>query len=602
MILIDSIAIVVILSSSFSLRLGYLYFPFEDFVWAIFGAPIIAIPIFYSFRMYRIVVRYIGLGSLWEVIQAISLYSVIWGLIVYLVSINLSSEVVRGVLGSVILINWMLSIIVIGGLRLIAQWIFSSENIKKNVIIYGAGSAGSQLSVALTQSDEFKVICFIDDSIVNQMHSIDGIEIYSPKFLEKIITQKNISEILIAIPSLSRIRRREIIKSLESYPVLVRSLPSVSELVRGELKIEDLRRVDIKDLLGRETVKPNNSLLKLKITDKVVLVTGAGGSIGSELSRQIIYLKPKKLILFEVSEPALYQIEQQLTEISDHNVEILGVLGSVRYYSKLESIFTQHSVQTVYHAAAYKHVPIVENNQSEGVLNNVIGTWRAAEAAIKAKVQTFVLVSTDKAVRPTNTMGATKRVSELVLQALSKNKHNTYFTMVRFGNVLDSSGSVIPLFKKQIESGGPVTVTDKKIVRYFMTVQEAVELVIQAGAMGKGGDVFVLDMGKPVLINDLAKKIIHLSGLQVKDENNPNGDIEIKYVGLRPGEKLFEELLVGKNVTKTENDLIMRAEEIMIDWDNLKPTLTELEEVSTKFQNNRIREVLIQLVPEFKPK
>ena len=602
MILIDSVALIIILLASFSLRLGFLYFPEQDMFWAVILAPAIGAPIFYFFRLYRLVVRYIGLRSLWDAIQAISLYSAVWGLIIYMLALDMNIESVEGIPRSVILINWMLSIIVIGGLRIFAYWFFTSSIRKKNVIIYGAGSAGRQLSVALTQSDEYKVVCFIDDQVLNQDHSINGIEVYPIKLIEKLISQKNISEVLIAIPSLSRIRRREIIESLEPYQVIVRSLPSLAELVRGELKIDDLRKIDIKDLLGRASIKPNNKLLKVKIVDKVVLITGAGGSIGTELSRQILSLKPKKLILFEVSEAALYQIEQDLVEISDSNVEILPILGSVRYFTKLEYIFKQHGVQTVYHAAAYKHVPLVEHNQSEGVLNNVIGTWRVAEAAIASAVETFVLISSDKAVRPTNTMGATKRVSELILQGLSKNQNITCFSMVRFGNVLDSSGSVIPLFKKQIKSGGPVTVTDKKIVRYFMTVQEAVELVIQAGAMGTGGDVFVLDMGNPVLIKDLAEKIIRLSGLQVKDELNPNGDIEIQYVGLRPGEKLYEELLVGENVTKTENALIMRAEEVMMDWESLKPKLIELEKASINLQNKRVRDILLKLVPEFDPK
>ena len=599
MILVDSVTIVLILLSSFSLRLDYLYFPNEDMVWAIFGAPIVAIPIFYSFRLYLSIVRYIGFKDLWEVVQAASLYSVVWGLGLYTLSVNLQGDLVMGIPRSVILINWMLSIIAIGGLRLVARWVFNSKTKKINVIIYGAGVAGRQLAIVLNQSDKYKAISFIDDSITNHKQSINGIKVLSPKYLGKIIVQQNISEVLIAIPSLSRIRRREIIDFLEPYSILVRSLPSVDEIVEGRLKIEDLKKIDIHDLLGRDQVKANNNLLKLKITDKVVLVTGAGGSIGSELCRQILSLKPKKLILFEVSEHALYQIEQELVSIEVPNVEIEGVLGSVRNYLKLESIYKEHGVQTIYHAAAYKHVPIVELNQSEGILNNSIGTWMAAEAAITAKVETFVLISTDKAVRPTNIMGASKRVAELVLQALEKRKHKTCFTMVRFGNVLDSSGSGIPLFRRQIEKGGPVTVTDKNIVRYFMTIREAVELVIQAGAMGKGGEVFVLDMGEPVLINELAIKIINLSGLQVRNENNPDGDIEISYIGLRPGEKLFEELLIGENVTKTENSLIYRAEEIMIDWDSLNPVLKELEDASNKNQDNKIKEILMQLVPEF---
>jgi FlaA1/EpsC-like NDP-sugar epimerase len=601
MIIVDSIAIITVLLGSFSLRLGDLYFPSNEIVFAIFGAPLIAIPIFYSLKLYRLVVRYIGLQSLWKVIQAISLYSAIWGIMIYIASIGMSFESFKSIPKTVILINWMLTILVIGGLRLLAKWIFNPETRKKNVIIYGAGSAGRQLSFALNQSDEYKLVCFIDDSSSHQQQTINGIKIFSPSHLDKIISKKNISEVLIAIPSITRTRRNEIILFLEAYNVLVRSLPAVADLIGGKLKIEDLRKVEIKDLLGRKPVIPNSQLMNIKIKNKVVLVTGAGGSIGSELSRQIIQLEPKIIVLFEVSEPALYHIEQKLKEINKNRIEIIGILGSVRNYEKLERILSKYQVQTVYHAAAYKHVPIVENNKTEGVLNNVIGTWRVAEASISANVETFVLVSTDKAVRPTNTMGATKRVSELILQALALNKSNTCFTMVRFGNVLDSSGSVIPLFKKQIKNGGPVTVTDKKIVRYFMTVQEAVELIIQAGAMAKGGDVFVLDMGKPVLINDLARKIINLSGLQVRDDLNPDGDIEIKYVGLRPGEKLYEELLIGDNVSKTKNTLIMRAKESMMVWSELEPLITELESLSLKSQNDEVQSLLKQLVPDFKP-
>ena len=378
-------------------------------------------------------------------------------------------------------------------------------------------------------------------------------------------------------------------------------MPSVSELAEGKVKIDDLLEIDIRDLLGREITKPNEKLLKINIADKVVLVTGAGGSIGSELCRQIVLLKPKKLILFDISEPSLYQIELELTNIGISNIEIFPVLGSIGDKLRMESIFNQYGVQTIYHAAAYKHVPLVEFNQAEGVLNNSIGTKIVAQAAIAAKVDIFVLISTDKAVRPTNIMGATKRVAELVLQAFSEQSHNTCFTMVRFGNVLDSSGSVIPLFKKQIREGGPITVTDANVERYFMTIPEAVELVLQAGAMGQGGDVFVLDMGKPVRIHDLAVKMIQLSGLQVLDENNPDGDIEIKYTGLRPGEKLYEELLVGDNVTETDNKMIMRANEVMIDWDNLKPILNELEEASINTEQKKIRELLIRIVPEYNP-
>jgi len=358
-------------------------------------------------------------------------------------------------------------------------------------------------------------------------------------------------------------------------------------------------KIDIRDLLGRKPVEANKKLLSIKIKNKVVMVTGAGGSIGSELSRQILNLKPKKIILFEISESSLYLIEQELINMLTPNIEIISIIGSILDKSRVSNIFDFYKVNTVYHAAAYKHVPLVESNISQGVLNNAFGTLIIAEAAIASNVDTFVLISTDKAVRPTSVMGVAKRVAELVLQALAKKPHNTCFTMVRFGNVLDSSGSVIPLFKKQIKKGGPVTVTDKKMVRFFMTIPESVELVIQSGAMAHGGDVFVLDMGEPVSINDLAIKMIQLSGLSVRDQETPEGDIEICYTGIRPGEKLYEELLVGDNVIATENKLIMRSNENMINWEQLEPMLIELKEVSIKDKKALIQESLKKIVPEY---
>ena len=410
---------------------------------------------------------------------------------------------------------------------------------------------------------------------------------------------------LLAIPSISRTRRNEIINYLEPYPVVVRSLPSVSELAQGKVRVNDLLEIDIKDLLGRDPVTPNNTLLKINISKKVVLVTGAGGSIGAELCRQIVFLKPEKIVLYEISESSLYLIEQELTNIGIPGVEILPVIGSIADKERLITICNYYSVQTIYHAAAYKHVPLVEFNQSQGVLNNAIGTMIAAEVAISSNVETFVLISTDKSVRPTSVMGVSKRVAELVLQALDKEQSNTCFTIVRFGNVLDSSGSVIPLFKKQIKAGGPITVTHSNVVRYFMTITEAVELVIQSGAMAKGGEVFVLDMGEPIRIYDLAVKMIQLSGLVVLDENNPSGDIEIKYTGLRSGEKLYEELLVDGRFSMTKNKLIRRAEEGMIDWDQLEPMLTEIKEASKNVgeydDNEKLYQLIKKLVPQFNP-
>jgi len=410
--------------------------------------------------------------------------------------------------------------------------------------------------------------------------------------------------VLLAIPSISRMQRNEIINRLEPYPILVRSVPGVSELAQGKLKIDDLNIVGINDLLGRDPVPPNQNYIRSNITNKAVMVTGAGGSIGSELCRQIMQLQPKKIILFEQSEFSLYAIDQELIGMK-LNVDIIPILGSILNTHLVERVCRKFCIQTIYHAAAYKHVPMIELNNFSGVDNNIFGTLSCAEAASLANVEAFVLISTDKAVRPTNTMGATKRFAEMILQALSqrdRNKDNmTNFSMVRFGNVLDSSGSVIPLFKKQIKNGGPVTVTDPEIVRYFMTIPEAAQLVIQAGAMSKGGDVFLLDMGDPVKILDLAKKMIHLSGLEIKDSDNSNGDIEILFTGLRPGEKLYEELLIGDKALKTEHKLILRSKEEILPWSELEIILNKLKTAVDKQNFKDVRELLVKTVYGYKP-
>jgi FlaA1/EpsC-like NDP-sugar epimerase len=605
MMLVDSLLLIGVLLCAFYLALDYWYWPKDGIFMVIFGAPLLAVPIFISFKLYHSVIRYIGSSALWTILQAVTLYAAAWGLVSYMASVG-GIQGVSGIPRSVILINWMLTVAVIGGVRLFARWIFADETFtkktqKNNVIIYGAGSAGRQLAHALQLSSEYLHIAYIDDDNSKDKSYINNIPVCASNRLEKLIKEFNVTEVLLALPAISRKNKKKIIEKLRPFPVHVRSLPSVSELAEGKVKIDDLLEVDIRDLLGREQVKPNQNLLKVNITNKVVLVTGAGGSIGSELCRQIINLNPKKLILFEISESSLYQIEQELLHVEGSKSKIIPVIGSVKDKLRVNRVFNYFKVQTIYHAAAYKHVPLVEFNPSEGVLNNSLGTLVVAEEAIKTNVETFVLISTDKAVRPTNTMGAAKRIAELVLQALSEKNHSTCFSMVRFGNVLDSSGSVIPLFRRQIKNGGPITVTDKNIVRYFMTIPEAVELVIQAGAMGKGGDVFLLDMGKPVLIYDLAVKMIELSGLKLLDGDNPDGDIEIKFTGLRPGEKLYEELLVGGNVLPTENKLIMTASESMIEWEVLKPVLDELIDSALRLNQRKIRDLMIKLVPEFKP-
>ncbi len=606
--LVDSITVVFVLICSFSLRLDYWYWPKDDIVWVIFGAPLIAIPALYSFKLYQSIIRYIGPSALWSIVQAATLYALIWGFLISILNLDLDIPgITNNIPRSVVFINWMLTIITICSIRVIARSIFSDKNYssvnrKSNVMIYGSGQSGRQLSHALQLSTEYKHVAYIDDNPAKNGQYINNIPVFSYNKIESLIKKYNISEILLALPAISLRKKKEIIIKLKTFPIKVRSLPSVSKLAEGKVKINDLLEIDIGDLLGRLPAIPNEKLLKVKITSKVVLVTGAGGSIGSELCRQIISLKPKNLILFEVSESALYQIEQDLIKLNSFGIKIFPILGSVSDFKRMEYIFNHYEVQTIYHAAAYKHVPIVEFNPSQAVINNSMGTMLAAEAAIAASVETFVLISTDKAVRPSSTMGATKRIAELVLQALAKQNHNTCLTMVRFGNVLDSSGSVIPLFKKQIRDGGPVTVTDINMVRYFMTIPEAVELVIQAGAMGTGGDVFVLDMGEPMKIYDLALKMINLSGLQLLDEHNPDGDIEIKCTGIRPGEKLYEELLVGKDSTKTENKLIMRANEEMIEWNKLKITLSMLNKASINTDLEMIQKLLREIIPGYKSK
>ncbi|MDB9827345.1 polysaccharide biosynthesis protein [Candidatus Pelagibacter sp.] len=618
----DSILLILILWASYSIRLDQWYLPKDDTIRLILAAPIIGIPIFSKFGLYKSVIRHIDIKSLWFLFLAVSFYALTWGLFSSFMRDDFIRE--RGFLieafpRSVVIINWLLALIVIAGTRIFARYILNKhikfsifnskseknlENLddnKSRVLIYGAGSAGIQLASALNNSNKLQSVGFIDDNKDLQGSSISGLKISPVDDIENLIIKYKVNEVLIAIPSASRADRFNIIDKLERYPVMVRTLPGLTEIAQGKVKIDDLLQVSIKDLLGRKSVEPNEMLLGKNITNKIVLVTGAGGSIGSELCKQIIFLKPTALLLYEMNELALYSIDKELSELNMGRFKVYPLLGSVNNRLRLNNLFKRFKVDTIYHAAAYKHVPMVEFNNTEGIENNIFGTLNCAAAAIESGVKNFVLISTDKAVRPTNTMGATKRVAELILQAFSTNQNTTTFCMVRFGNVLGSSGSVIPLFKKQILDGGPVTVTDINIIRYFMTVNEAVELTIQAGAMGTGGDVFVLDMGKPVKIKELAEKLIRLSGLKVKDEISPEGDIEIKYTGLRAGEKLYEELLIGDNVSKTENPLIMRAKEDMYNWVDLKIMLDNLLTSNNNSEQLKSREILKQLVSGFKP-
>lgn len=474
---------------------------------------------------------------------------------------------------------------------------------KESVIIYGAGQSGFQLANAL-QGSKYKVLTFVDDDPHLHGRLIHGHAVKDSGDLPNIIAQKSIKHVLLALDGTSRAERAAIVSSLEPLEVSVKTIPAMSDILSGKARIQDITDVEIEDLLGRDPIAPDESLMDACITGKNVLVTGAGGSIGSELCRQILKHTPATLVLFERCEYNLYRLEQELsTGLRERSsgVRLIAILGSIQNRDHLEDTFTTFKINTIYHAAAYKHVPLIEHNLIEGVKNNVFGTWHCAEAAISSGVDSFVLVSTDKAVRPTNVMGASKRLAELVLQGLANEQNTTRFTMVRFGNVLGSSGSVVPLFRRQISSGGPITVTHPDIIRYFMTIPEAAELVIQAGSMGQGGDVFVLDMGEPVKILDLAKRMIHLSRLTLKDEANPAGDIAIQFTGLRPGEKLFEELLIGENVSGTDHARILRAEESSLTWDRTEELLKRLSYACELFACDTVRDLLLSAPTGYQP-
>ncbi|MDG9787042.1 polysaccharide biosynthesis protein [Acinetobacter johnsonii] len=475
---------------------------------------------------------------------------------------------------------------------------FAKKQSRKRVAIYGAGLAGQQIAAALNRSDDYLPVCFIDDKRSLQGQSLSGLKIYSPKKAQAKFGKFGIEEVLLAMPSVGRARKKEIIESFDTADVKIMELPGVTQLVDGQVQVSDIREVDIIDLLGRDPVPPKPELLEKNIKNKAVMVTGAGGSIGSELCRQIVKHQPKMLVLFEMSEFALYSIDREL-QASD--IQIIPVLGSVTNQQKLERIIQEYKVQTVYHAAAYKHVPLVEANPFEGIYNTSIGTQRSVDAAVNQNVETFVLISTDKAVRPTNVMGASKRMAELYCQGLASTNPKTQISIVRFGNVLGSSGSVVPLFKKQIAKGGPVTVTHPEVTRYFMTIPEAAQLVIQAGAMGTGGNVFLLDMGEPVKIVDLAKQMIRLSGLRAIDENGI-GDIEVQFTGLRPGEKLYEELLIdADNVEKTEHERILKSYEKFYEFNEIFSIFLIMSNFNdTKDYNTQLANILSKYVDGYK--
>jgi FlaA1/EpsC-like NDP-sugar epimerase len=595
----DCLMIPLALWTAISLKAGYPVFDWKE--WPAFVAVIaVSLPIFVRAGLYRAVIRFLGHQAIFAVALAVAVSAVILGIAGELLH-------VASLAWSVVAIYSCVALLYVAGSRFVVRYYLLRRYIQPTVArvaIYGAGDAGAHLSTMLSTTRSFNPVLFVDDN--NSLHGrmVNGIKVHSPDHLPILIRAHGIDRILLAVPSLTRRRRHEILTKLETLSVHVQTVPDIEQLVTGKANLADLREVDIADLLGRDSVPPKAGLFDACIRDRVVLVTGAGGSIGSELCRQIIGLGPKRLILFEMSELALYNIERELRAFAEKNslsVELAGLIGNAHCKNRLRDILHAYRVQTVYHAAAYKHVPIVEQNVIEGINNNVISTWYAAEAAHEAEVETFVLVSTDKAVNPTNVMGATKRFAEIVLQGLQRRGSKTLFCMVRFGNVLASSGSVVPLFNEQIKAGGPVTVTHPEVIRYFMTIPEAAQLVIQAGSMADGGDVFVLDMGKPVRIGDLARRMIHLAGLTVRDDEHPEGDIEISYTGLRPAEKLYEELLIGNNVTGTQHPMILRAIEHSLPWDRVQELLNEVLEAMGRYDCQRSLQILSDVVAEYTP-
>lgn len=571
-------------------------------LWAVAGSIVIALPIFVASGLYRAIFRYSGWPALVTVARAVGVYGLLYASIFMAVGVQ---DVPR----TVGIIQPILLLLLVGASRALARvWLGGKYHIilkyasRPKVLIYGTETAARQLAAAMANSHEMQVVGFLDDDDRLHRQVLNGQPIYNPADLETLVSSLNISDVLLAMPNISRSRRNEILDLIRSAHVSVHTLPSMTDLAKGKVKISDLRDLDIDDLLGREPVAPNRILLEKNVVDKVVLVTGAGGSIGSELCRQILAIGPTKLLLIEQSEFALYAIHQELEEtLAGQKEALVPLLASVQDVGRMNEIMSTWRPHTVYHAAAYKHVPLVEHNPAEGIKNNVVGTLCLARAAADSGVSDFVLISTDKAVRPTNIMGASKRLAEMTLQALAAVTPNTRFTMVRFGNVLGSSGSVVPRFRQQIQGGGPISLTHPEITRYFMTIPEAAQLVIQAGAMAKGGDVFVLDMGESVKIMDLARRMIELSGLTVRDENCPEGDIEIEITGLRPGEKLYEELLIGDNPEKTLHPRILKAHEDFIPWAELSNKLDALQDALNVNDIGVIRKKMQKVVSGYIP-
>ena len=605
MMIADALMIVLALGFSFAL-LGKDFFDLDQrFYFYLSLATTVSILVFIRIGLYRALVLYMGLQSVFLILQGVTAASCLLATAYFFAKTPGSSDL------SILPIFWMIAVLLIGGTRFLAKVFLQSliQNFrpKEPVIIYGAGSSGMQLLVALQSGDQYLPVAFVDDSHNMIGNTVHGIRVYNPNSLYELIESFSVRQIFLAIPSATHGERKEILNRLEHHPVHVKTVPDLFDMVSGKMGVDEIRDIDIEDLLGRDIVPPNPELLGACITGQSVMVTGAGGSIGSELCRQIIAINPSRLTLLDTFEFGVYKLEAELIEKlqsieGGNNIEIVSLLGSVGNRLQMENAIRSFKVDTVYHVAAYKQVPMVEKNVVEGVQNNIFGTLVSAQAAEKFKVKNFVLISTDKAVRPTNFMGATKRFAEQVLQALAARESATKFSMVRFGNVLGSSGSVVPLFRRQIGMGGPVTVTHPEVTRYFMTVQEAAQLVIQAGSMATGGDVFVLDMHEPIKIIDLAKKMVHLMGFEVRDENSYRGDIAIEYTGLRPGEKLYEELLIGESVTGTGHPKIMRAKEETLSWGELEILLSKLELACKQIDLKEIRKLLMKAVVGFEPK
>lgn len=617
LLIVNDLAMLTIaLWAAYSLRLSQLYVPDTvGLILLMVAAPVIGVIVFYMRGLYKLVTRFIGPEGTTRIYIAVIMATVLWALVVLMSGVKVHPRSVIVIYG----------LIAAGLIRLSRQWASSlllkaapqhkpvSFDERKRVIIYGAGTIGIQLLRALNETGQYKTVAFIDSNPSLAGQVVHGVKVLRPEKIGKMIAEENVKEVLLATPSALRGERRVAIRALEAFPVVVKTLPALEEIASGKVEISDLRPIEVEDLLGRDPVVPNLELLTANVHGKVVMITGAGGSIGSELTRQLLRLGPKTLVLFELSEVALYEISMEIEELQrrlQKEVEagapeattVVEVLGSVLDRRLVARTIQELGVEVIYHAAAYKHVPIVEANPFAGLQNNTFGTLAIAEAAKELGVERFVLVSTDKAVRPTNIMGASKRLAEQILQALAQERGSpTIFTMVRFGNVLDSSGSVVRRFRGQIRAGGPVTVTHPEVIRYFMSIPEAAQLVIQAGTMATGGEVFVLEMGTPVKIDDLARTMIRLSGLELRDDNHPDGDIAIEYVGLRRGEKLYEELLIGENTTGTSHPRIFKNSEPILPYEELAAVLERLEDAIHRMDEAEMQELLRATVEGYVP-